>query len=319
MYRVRYSGNTVPTLVDVDGYDIWPTSTSGNNGNRLMTTAQSPSGVKQCSTGNDVLCAATGAANVSYPVDGTWRALYASATACCREPIPLSEADYNTYVPTPTMTGTSLTVTATRVAPILTYTKVDDIIVSLRLPTTSPLACTATVDTVCTATVDGAVSENSNVNINLNLATVPGIAGASTVTSCAFIPATATFVNGLEACMTRTRTGGTGGWSDAATSSTYTPPSPPPSPPKPPPRPPAPPHPPMPPYVAPIDRGLNLGNYGPPKDELDAGSIAAIILGILFFFILVVGVYILCKVNKDAKERSSIRVPVEINMRSEGV
>ena len=32
------------------------------------------------------------------------------------------------------------------------------------------------------------------MNINLNLATVPGIAGASTVTSCAFIPATATFV-----------------------------------------------------------------------------------------------------------------------------
>ncbi|KOO31881.1 guanylyl cyclase, partial [Chrysochromulina tobinii] len=59
-----------------------------------------------------------------FQIDNTWPALYVAGTDCCREPVHLGTADFNNYIPTVTVQGTTtVTVTANRIGSVLTYTK----------------------------------------------------------------------------------------------------------------------------------------------------------------------------------------------------
>lgn len=313
-YRVLYTGSNVPVLWSLDQGSC--TTSTPTAGGRDFTCDIVPTHARQ-------------EGSADFGIDTTWQALYGQATACCREPVPRSSADFGTYLPTVQITGTTLTVQASRIAPILTYVKVGERIVAFDLPSNSPLATwtiAAGRPEEQVVTLDGTLTPNSAYSKSIQLGGSFGFNTAQDVSACAFLPATATFVNGLEACSFYHRnvavdsaTGAvtsTTNWparTQYTTSSTYLPPSPPPAPPLVPPTPPNPPLPPLPPYVAPLVRAPP--SYAMPAPGLSGASIAAIILGIVLGAILLGGGYFFYQ-SRAVKARASVRVPVEITMES---
>jgi len=302
-YSVSYTG-AAPALGDADGVTIaGVTSTGGNPITFTVPGTLTPATVLQGGT--------------STTIPTSWKAIYSQATACCREPLPLSLSnEFGTYAPTISNVNLwpTLSVRAPQVGPILSYVKVNDVVVQLDVPTTSPVA--NYMDGTTPKTLSVAVPPASSFNHDLDLQAFPGVVNVTSITACGFLPSTATFVNGLEACNTWSRNLETRAWTLNPPASTYQPPSPPPLPPRSPPEPPSPPAPPRPPHVSPVNAAPNYASAR--SDSLDAGSVAAIVVSILLVLILAITGWLVCQF-RGAKSRTSVRVPVEIPMQSESL
>ena len=297
-FRVDYTGTAIPVLWDADE-GTCTASTVVSAGVRDFACTITPTYATQTQ--------ADGSAS-DFQIDNTWPALYAAGTDCCREPVHLGTADFNNYIPTVTVQGTTtVTVTANCIGSVLTYTKVGERIIALDLPSNSPLA-TYTLfrgtPQMRNVTLAGTLAPNSPYSRTAALAASFGLARATEISSCAFLLPTAVVPNGREACRTYTRVTSAAPWPTVGnTSSTYGPPSPPPSPPKPPPSPPRPPLPPLPPYTAP-------SVLSPPTiaaltaQGLNAGSVVAIIFGVILGAMLVSG-YFCCKRPASPKTRGA--------------
>ena len=297
-FRVDYTGTAIPVLWDADE-GTCTASTVVSAGVRDFACTITPTYATQTQ--------ADGSAS-DFQIDNTWPALYAAGTDCCREPVHLGTADFNNYIPTVTVQGTTtVTVTANCIGSVLTYTKVGERIIALDLPSNSPLA-TYTLfrgtPQMRNVTLAGTLAPNSPYSRTAALAASFGLARATEVSSCAFLLPTAVVPNGREACRTYTRVTSAAPWPTVGnTSSTYGPPSPPPSPPKPPPSPPRPPLPPLQPYTAP-------SVLSPPTiaalaaQGLNAGSVVAIIFGVTLGAMLVSG-YFCCKRPASPKTRGA--------------
>ena len=301
-FRVDYTGTEIPVLWDADE-GTCTTSTNVSNGVLDFTCTITPTYATQNQT--------------DFRIDNTWLALYVAGTDCCREPVHLGTADFNNYIPTVTVQGTTtVTVTANRIGSVLTYTKVGERIIALDLPSNSPLATYTLFRGTPQArnvTLAGTLAPNSPYSRTAALAPSFGLARATEISSCAFLLPTAVVPNGREACRTYNRvvvvnaagvvTSATTWPTVGTTSSTYGPPSPPPSPPKPPPSPPRPPLPPLQPYTAP-------SVLSPPTiaaltaQGLNAGSVVAIIFGVILGAMLVSG-YFCCKRPAPPKTRGA--------------
>ena len=297
-FRVDYTGTAIPVLWDADE-GTCTASTVVSAGVRDFACTITPTYATQTQ--------ADGSAS-DFQIDNTWPALYAAGTDCCREPVHLGTADFNNYIPTVTVQGTTtVTVTANCIGSVLTYTKVGERIIALDLPSNSPLA-TYTLfrgtPQMRNVTLAGTLAPNSPYSRTAALAASFGLARATEISSCAFLLPTAVVPNGREACRTYTRVTSAAPWPTVGnTSSTYGPPSPPPSPPKPPPSPPRPPLPPLQPYTAP-------SVLSPPTiaalaaQGLNAGSVVAIIFGVILGAMLVSG-YFCCKRPASPKTRGA--------------
>lgn len=297
-FRVDYTGTAIPVLWDADE-GTCTASTVVSAGVRDFACTITPTYATQTQ--------ADGSAS-DFQIDNTWPALYAAGTDCCREPVHLGTADFNNYIPTVTVQGTTtVTVTANCIGSVLTYTKVGERIIALDLPSNSPLA-TYTLfrgtPQMRNVTLAGTLAPNSPYSRTAALAASFGLARATEISSCAFLLPTAVVPNGREACRTYTRVTSAAPWPTVGnTSSTYGPPSPPPSPPKPPPSPPRPPLPPLQPYTAP-------SVLSPPTiaalaaQGLNAGSVVAIIFGVTLGAMLVSG-YFCCKRPASPKTRGA--------------
>ena len=297
-FRVDYTGTAIPVLWDADE-GTCTASTVVSAGVRDFACTITPTYATQTQ--------ADGSAS-DFQIDNTWPALYAAGTDCCREPVHLGTADFNNYIPTVTVQGTTtVTVTANCIGSVLTYTKVGERIIALDLPSNSPLA-TYTLfrgtPQMRNVTLAGTLAPNSPYSRTAALAASFGLARATEISSCAFLLPTAVVPNGREACRTYTRVTSAAPWPTVGnTSSTYGPPSPPPSPPKPPPSPPRPPRPPLQPYTAP-------SVLSPPTiaalaaQGLNAGSVVAIIFGVTLGAMLVSG-YFCCKRPASPKTRGA--------------
>ena len=297
-FRVDYTGTAIPVLWDADE-GTCTASTVVSAGVRDFACTITPTYATQTQ--------ADGSAS-DFQIDNTWPALYAAGTDCCREPVHLGTADFNNYIPTVTVQGTTtVTVTANCIGSVLTYTKVGERIIALDLPSNSPLA-TYTLfrgtPQMRNVTLAGTLAPNSPYSRTAALAASFGLARATEISSCAFLLPTAVVPNGREACRTYTRVTSAAPWPTVGnTSSTYGPPSPPPSPPKPPPSPPRPPLPPLQPYTAP-------SVLSPPTiaalaaQGLNAGSVVAIIFGVTLGAMLVSGYYS-CKRPASPKTRGA--------------
>ena len=297
-FRVDYTGTAIPVLWDADE-GTCTASTVVSAGVRDFACTITPTYATQTQ--------ADGSAS-DFQIDNTWPALYAAGTDCCREPVHLGTADFNNYIPTVTVQGTTtVTVTANCIGSVLTYTKVGERIIALDLPSNSPLA-TYTLfrgtPQMRNVTLAGTLAPNSPYSRTAALAASFGLARATEISSCAFLLPTAVVPNGREACRTYTRVTSAAPWPTVGnTSSTYGPPSPPPSPPKPPPSPPRPPLPPHQPYTAP-------SVLSPPTiaalaaQGLNAGSVVAIIFGVTLGAMLVSG-YFCCKRPASPKTRGA--------------
>ena len=228
-FRVDYTGTAIPVLWDADE-GTCTASTVVSAGVRDFACTITPTYATQTQ--------ADGSAS-DFQIDNTWPALYAAGTDCCREPVHLGTADFNNYIPTVTVQGTTtVTVTANCIGSVLTYTKVGERIIALDLPSNSPLA-TYTLfrgtPQMRNVTLAGTLAPNSPYSRTAALAASFGLARATEISSCAFLLPTAVVPNGREACRTYTRVTSAAPWPTVGnTSSTYGPPSPPPSPPKPP-------------------------------------------------------------------------------------
>ena len=297
-FRVDYTGTAIPVLWDADE-GTCTASTVVSAGVRDFACTITPTYATQTQ--------ADGSAS-DFQIDNTWPALYAAGTDCCREPVHLGTADFNNYIPTVTVQGTTtVTVTANRIGSVLTYTKVGERIIALDLPSNSPLATYTLFRGTPQArnvTLAGTLAPNSPYSRTAALAASFGLARATEISSCAFLLPTAVVPNGREACRTYTRVTSAAPWPTVGnTSSTYGPPSPPPSPPKPPPSPPRPPLPPLQPYTAP-------SVLSPPTiaalaaQGLNAGSVVAIIFGVTLGAMLVSG-YFCCKRPASPKTRGA--------------
>ena len=297
-FRVDYTGTAIPVLWDADE-GTCTASTVVSAGVRDFACTITPTYATQTQ--------ADGSAS-DFQIDNTWPALYAAGTDCCREPVHLGTADFNNYIPTVTVQGTTtVTVAANCIGSVLTYTKVGERIIALDLPSNSPLA-TYTLfrgtPQMRNVTLAGTLAPNSPYSRTAALAASFGLARATEISSCAFLLPTAVVPNGREACRTYTRVTSAAPWPTVGnTSSTYGPPSPPPSPPKPPPSPPRPPLPPLQPYTAP-------SVLSPPTiaalaaQGLNAGSVVAIIFGVTLGAMLVSG-YFCCKRPASPKTRGA--------------
>ena len=297
-FRVDYTGTAIPVLWDADE-GTCTASTVVSAGVRDFACTITPTYATQTQ--------ADGSAS-DFQIDNTWPALYAAGTDCCREPVHLGTADFNNYIPTVTVQGTTtVTVTANCIGSVLTYTKVGERIIALDLPSNSPLA-TYTLfrgtPQMRNVTLAGTLAPNSPYSRTAALAASFGLARATEISSCAFLLPTAVVPNGREACRTYTRVTSAAPWPTVGTtSSTYGPPSPPPSPPKLPPSPPRPPLPPLQPYTAP-------SVLSPPTiaalaaQGLNAGSVVAIIFGVTLGAMLVSG-YFCCKRPASPKTRGA--------------
>ena len=235
-FRVDYTGTAIPVLWDADE-GTCTASTVVSAGVRDFACTITPTYATQTQ--------ADGSAS-DFQIDNTWPALYAAGTDCCREPVHLGTADFNNYIPTVTVQGTTtVTVTANCIGSVLTYTKVGERIIALDLPSNSPLATYTLFRGTPQArnvTLAGTLAPNSPYSRTAALAASFGLARATEISSCAFLLPTAVVPNGREACRTYNRvvvvnaagvvTSATTWPTVGNTSSTYGPPSPPPSPPQ---------------------------------------------------------------------------------------
>lgn len=290
-YTVTFAG-VEPVFVNVDDTVIPKCNEPPTNpatrcvqiaGNVYTTTDIVPYGAKQLTqTGSPPF-------NMVIP---TWRLQFSQATACCREPSYQApnnpNANFNLYVPRVTVSGSSLTIEANRVAPLMTYAKLGDgTIVSLDAPIGGDFS----------ATYPGTVSKTQSYSRTIT--NLPDMSTVDTIVACGAISGSE------EACRTYTRNLDSPTNWDVTTSSTLQPPKPPPTPPIVPPYPMIPPSPPRPPYVAPASVGNGEYTRAPTSSSVDGATVAVVIFGVLLGILLVAGIYIY--INKTAVIESGKR------------
>jgi len=300
VYTVLSTGST-PWLVNVDDYRIpecdgntVTTQCVTRTGNTFTTSGIVPYGVKQTP-------AATG--GPFSRVIQTWNLQLTQATACCREPSWRSNSptsNYMRYIPTVTVSSNSqLTVTANRVAPMITYVKLGDgTIVSLDAP----------IGGTWQSEFPGTVSSTASYTRTVSLPST-AMATETSILACGAVS------GAEEAC--RIYTKATNGQWEFTTASTFRPPFPPPTPPSPPPLPPSPPSPPLPPYTAPVTAGNGaVYTRAPSSSGTDGATVALIIFGILLGLLVLGGIFIYLNksevlvTTKRQRERSTmVRIP----------